>query len=83
MKQVSRAWYVCIDSHLVKLGRCAYPNLYFKSGPRYYFDFGYIYIDGLLLTGNDILVIRVRGRWPLKFEMNNIVMLNYFLRFGK
>lgn len=45
MKQAPRSKYVCINSYLVKPRRCFNPNLHFKSGPSYDFDFefGFIY----------------------------------------
>lgn len=42
-----------------------------------------LYIDGIFLTGIEPLMIKVRGSWPLKFEMKNLGMTNYFLKFGK
>lgn len=42
-----------------------------------------LYVDGLFLTGKEPMVIKVRGRWPLKFEMKNHGMMNYFMKFGK
>ena len=48
MKQSPWAWYVHIAGYRVKLGRCINPNLYFKMGPRYDFDFGFIYLWNIL-----------------------------------
>jgi len=42
-----------------------------------------LYTDGLFLIGNEPLMIKVRGCWPLKFEMKNHGIMNYFLKFGK
>lgn len=42
-----------------------------------------LYIDGLFLTGNKPMMIKVRGRWPLKFKIKNHGMMNYFLKLGK
>lgn len=42
-----------------------------------------LYGDDLFLIGNEPLMIKVRGSWPLKFEMKNHSMMNYFLKYGK
>jgi len=82
MKQAHRPWYVLIDSYLVTPRRCVDPNLYFKSGSRYDFDFGF-YTDSLFLIGSEPLMIKVWGRWLLKFKMKNDGMMNQFINFGK
>lgn len=42
-----------------------------------------LYVDGILLIGNEHMMIKVRGSQPLKFEMKNLGTINYFLEFGK
>jgi len=42
-----------------------------------------LYVDGILLIGNEPLMIKVRGSWLLKVEIMNHGMMNHFLKFGK
>lgn len=41
-----------------------------------------LYIDGLLVTSNEPLMIKVRGSWILDLEIMNHGMMNQFLNFG-
>lgn len=42
-----------------------------------------LYTNGLFMTGNEPQLIKIREIWPLKFEMNNHGMMNYFFKFEK
>lgn len=42
-----------------------------------------LYANGLLLTGNEPLMIKVRGSWLLKLKIMNHGIMNHFLMFGK
>lgn len=42
-----------------------------------------LYVDGLFLIGNEHMMIKVRGRWPLKLEMKNRGMMDNFMEIGK
>lgn len=83
LKQASRVRYVCIDSYQVKHWEDVLIQTSTTKVVHGTTLILVLYIDGLFLTDNESLMIKVRGIWPLKFEMTNHGMTNYLLKFGK
>ena len=81
LKQAPRAWYDRIDNFLMSLGFTkskADPNLYYKvedSGPVILL----LYVDDLILTGNEKLFAECKINLASGFEMKYLGMMHYFL----
>ena len=81
MKQAPRAWYGRIDSFLMSLGFTKSkvdPNLYFKivdDGPIILL----LYVDDLLLTGEEKLITDCKKKLVVEFEMKDLGPMHYFL----
>jgi hypothetical protein len=81
LKQARRAWYGRIDSFLMTLGYTkskADSNLYFKimnNEPVILL----LYVDGLLLTGEEKLINECKKRLASEFEMKDLGLIHYFL----
>lgn len=81
LKQAPRAWYERIDTYLSRLGfskNDADPNLYYKR------DKGdmlilILYVDDLLITGNDHLIDQCKKDLSKEFDMKDLGLLHYFL----
>lgn len=81
LKQAPRAWYVCIDSYLVKLGFTRSnvdPNLYFKVVQVMSLIL-VLYVDNLFLIGSDPLMIECKRELASEFEMKNLRLMHHFL----
>lgn len=81
LKQAPRAWYERIDSYLLGLGftkNDADPNLYFKviNGNMLILI---LYVDDLLITGEDHLIIQCKKDLASEFDMKDLGSLHYFL----
>jgi hypothetical protein len=81
LKQYPRAWYGRIDSFLTRLGFTKSKddsNLYFKvmnDDPVILL----LYVDGLLLTGEENLIIECMKKFVAEFEMKDLGLMHYFL----
>jgi hypothetical protein len=81
LKQAPRAWYGRIDSFLTSLGFTkskATSNLYFKvmnDEPVILL----LYVDDLLLTGEENIITKCKKRLASVFEMNVLGLIHYFL----
>ena len=81
LKQAPRAWYKQIDQRLAKLGfskNIADPNLYYKviQGDMLIMV---LYVDDLLITGEDHLIEKCKQALISEFEMKDLGILHYFL----
>lgn len=81
LKQAPHAWYERIDSYLMGLGfskNDADSNLYFKviNGEALILI---LYVDDLLITGEDHLIIKCKEELASEFEMKDLGLLHYFL----
>jgi len=81
LKQAPRAWYVRIDSHLVKLQftrNNVDSNLYFKVVQRMPLIL-VLYVDDLFLTSSEPLMLKCKRDLTSKFEMKDIALMHCFL----
>ena len=81
LKQAPRTWYGRMDSFMISLGFTkskAYFNLYFKVEGRIPLMI-LLYVDGLLMTGEDELITDARRKLATEFEMKDLGMMHYFL----
>ena len=81
LKQASQVWYERIDSYLTKLGYSnneVDPNIYFKISNDDMLIL-VLYVDDLLITGNDHLIERCKHDLIAEFEMKDLSLLHYFL----
>eukprot|EP00253_Pinus_taeda_P027972 PITA_27972 len=81
LKQAPRAWYTQIDSYFTGLGFSkseAYPNLYqiVVEGKLLIIV---LYVDDLILTGDELLILSCKGDLAKEFEMKDLGLLHYFL----
>lgn len=81
LKQAPRAWYERIDSYLTRLGYSKNevdPNIYFKisNGDMIILV---LYIDDLLITGEDHLNAKCKQDLTIEFDMKDLGLLYYFL----
>jgi hypothetical protein len=81
LKQSPRAWYGRIDSFLTSLGftksKVDY-NLYFKAMNDELVIL-LLYVDDLLLTGEENLIIDCKKKLGVEFEMKDLGLMHYFL----
>jgi len=78
LKKDSRAWYADIDSYPTKLGVTRHnvdPNLYFKVVQAMPLIFG-LYVDDLLLTGSEALMLKCKRDMASKFKMKDIRLMH-------
>jgi hypothetical protein len=81
LKQAPRAWYGRIDIFLMSLGFTKSKvdsNLYFKvmnNDPVILL----LYLDDLLLTGEEKLITKCKKRLTSEFEMKDLGLMHYFL----
>lgn len=81
LKQALRAWYEKIDHYLLGLGftkNDVDSNLYFKviNGEILILI---LYVDDLLITGEDHLIIKCKQELAFEFDMKDLGLLHYFL----
>ena len=81
LKQAPRTWYDRIDSFLTSLGFTkskADSNLYYKveNGRPIIL---LLYVDDLLLIGDEELIAETKKKLVAKFEMKDLGMMHYFL----
>ena len=81
LKQAPRAWYTRIDSYFTGLGFSkseADPNLYqiVVEGKLLII---LLYVDDLILTGDELLILSCKDDLAKKFEMKDLGLLHYFL----
>jgi hypothetical protein len=81
LKQTPRAWYGRIDSFLTSLGFTKSKfdsNIYFKvmnDEPIVLL----LYVDDLLLTGEENLITYCKRKLAAEFEMKDLVPMHYLL----
>jgi hypothetical protein len=81
LKQAPRFWYGRIEIFLMSLGfnkSKVYSNLYFKvmnDDPVIFL----LYVDDLLLTGEEKLIIDYKKKLIAEFEMKYLGLMHYFL----
>lgn len=81
LKQAPRAWYERIDKYLTSLGFSkneADPNLYYKRDKDGMVIL-ILYVDDLLITGDDHLIVQCKKDLIREFEMKDLGLLHYFL----
>lgn len=81
LKQVPWAWYETIDKYLTSLGFSkneADPNLYYKRDKDDIVIL-ILYVDDLLITGDDHLIDQCKKDLIREFEMKDLGLLHYFL----
>jgi hypothetical protein len=81
LKQAPRAWYGRIDSFPTSLGFTkskADSNLYFKVMNDELVIL-LLYVDDLLLTGEEKLITECKKRLASEFEMKDLGLMHYFL----
>ena len=81
LKQAPRAWYERIDKYLIGLGFSkneADPNLYYKRDKDDMVIL-ILYVDDLLITGDDHLIDQCKKDLIREFEMKDLGLLHYFL----
>ena len=83
LKQASRAWYEKIDRYFLNTGfvrSSADSNLYMKVRDSMSVTFVVLYVDDLLIIGNDVSMISdLKKDLQMNFEMTNLGLLHYFL----
>lgn len=83
LKQAPRAWYARIDSYLVSLGferSASEPTLYVKRNGAETQLIVSLYVDDLLVTGGDKLMMAdFKARMKEMFEMSDLGLMTYFL----
>lgn len=82
LKQTPCAWYTHIDSYLSGLGFTrseADDNLYYIMVDGSLFIL-VLYVDDLILTGDDRLIQSCEEDLARKFEMEDMGLMHYFLR---
>ena len=83
LKQISRAWYGRLDSHLLSLGFERSMNevtLYVKHASKHKLIVS-VYVDDLLITSDkEQLVEEFKANMKDKFEMNELGLQTYFYR---
>jgi len=81
LKQAPRAWYTWIDSYFTGLGFSkseADPNLY-KIVMEGKLLIIVLYVDDLILTGDELLILSCKEDLAREFEMRDLGLPNYFL----
>ncbi|KAL4340682.1 hypothetical protein GQ457_08G019310 [Hibiscus cannabinus] len=82
LKKASRAWYNRIDEYLTRLGfvkSCTEATLYVKEAKGDIIVVS-LYVDDLLVTGSNQLLIRqFKEEMKKGFEMNDLGKMSYFL----
>eukprot|EP01018_Ginkgo_biloba_P028553 Gb_04117 [translate_table: standard] len=83
LKQAPRAWYEKIDRYVLNTGfvrSFADSNLYMKVRDSMSVTFVVLYVDDLLITGNDVSMISdLKKDLQINFEMTDLGLLHYFL----
>jgi hypothetical protein len=83
LKQAPRAWYSRIDAFFTKAGfrKCPHEHtLFVKTAGGGKFLFVCLYVDNLIYTGNDgILLQEFKDSMKAEFEMTDLGMMRYFL----
>eukprot|EP00253_Pinus_taeda_P023470 PITA_23470 len=82
LKQAPRAWYAKMDSFLLESGfsRCHSDNTVYTKKVGKSLIILVLYVDDLILTGNDPnLINHVKSSLKKKFEMTDLGHLHYFL----
>ena len=78
LKQAPRAWYERINNYLAKLGYSkneADPNIYFKIANSDMIIL-VLYVDDLLITGEDQLIAKCKQDLATKFDMKKLALLH-------
>jgi hypothetical protein len=81
LKQAPRAWYVIIDSYLMRLGFSkshADPNIYYKvvnNAPVILL----LYVGDLFLIGEESLIIQCKKELASEFDMKDLALMHYYL----
>ena len=83
MKQVPRPWYEKIDRYFLDTSfviSSIDSNLYMKVRDSMSVTFVVLYVDDLLITGNDLSMISdLKKDLQINFEMTDLGLLHYFL----
>eukprot|EP01018_Ginkgo_biloba_P026019 Gb_31534 [translate_table: standard] len=83
LKQAPRTWYEKIDKYFLDtsfMRSSADSNLYMKVQDSMSVTFIVLYVDDLLITGNDVSMISDLKKYlQMNFEMTNLGLLHYFL----
>eukprot|EP01018_Ginkgo_biloba_P017000 Gb_31767 [translate_table: standard] len=83
LKQEPRAWYEKIDRYFLDTGfvrSSVDSNLYMKVRDSMSVTFVVLYVDHLLITGNDVSMISdLKKDLQMNFEMTDLSLLHYFL----
>jgi hypothetical protein len=82
LKKAPQAWYSRIDNYLREMGfqrSEADPNLYFLLGKEPLILV--LYVDDLFLTGDEQLIADCKVNLAAEFEMKDLGLMHYFLRF--
>jgi hypothetical protein len=80
-KQEPREWYARIDSYMKSLGFTksdADPNLYYNVEDGFPLIL-VLYVDGLLITGDENLIDGCKRDLTLEFKMKDPWLMHYFL----
>ena len=81
LKQAPRTWYDRIDNFLSNLG---FTNIKIDSNLYYKVEDGnpvmfLMYVDDLLVTGMDGLIVHTKWKLASEFEIKDLGMMHYFL----
>ena len=83
MKQVPRAWYNRIDTHLIQPGFKRIENeatLYLKQNEDGLQLVISLYVDDMLVTGSNVkLLVEFKREMQDVFELSDLGIMNYFL----
>ncbi|CAJ2658384.1 unnamed protein product [Trifolium pratense] len=83
LKQAPRAWYSKIESHFMteKFEKCTHEaTLFVKQGSNQKILIVSIYVDDLIYTGNDVLMMdEFKASMKEKFAMTDLGKMKYFL----
>eukprot|EP01018_Ginkgo_biloba_P023889 Gb_35456 [translate_table: standard] len=83
LKQTPRAWYEKIDRYFLDTGfvrSSVDSNLYMKVRDSMFVTFVVLYVDDLLITGNDVsMILDLKKDLQMNFEMTDLGLLHYFL----
>ena len=83
LKQAPRAWYSCIESYFLKEGfeKCQYEHtLFIKTRKRGKILIVCLYVDDLILTGNnELMFVEFKKSMMLEFDMTDLGKMRYFL----
>ena len=83
LKQAPRAWYSRIETYFLKEGfeKCDYEHtLFIKTGDGGNFLIISLYVDDLIYTGNDeLMVLEFKESMKHEFDMTDLGKMRYFL----